>query len=235
MLAKSRIAMMILGILAIAILACGGTESSPTSTMDGNSLPIPTTESAEIAPKIGDNSVLTPAKELAEVASRYKVVFGEPLEMGEFIAFNSKDGQGDQIKFTLDNQHTQWYIITADLEIEEVNGDGFTVLLDTPEGVKTVTFWKDRTVRVWSPVTPASSLTSRGSFPLSTKIHLSIFVDLIGNSWDVTVTEGNQTLAHYKNTFGATQVQSVRISTPVYENPEPVKAIASNIVINSSH
>ena len=171
--------------------------------------------------------------ESTKIASANNVVFGTPTEMGEFIVFNSKDGEGDQIQFTLDEQDAHQYTLDADLVIEEMDKGRFTVLLDTPT-VRTLTFQGDKSVRVWSPVSPVSS-TGRDTFSLSKEMHLRILVDLRENSWSIVVTEDDQeVLMDYTGFLGATHVRSIRFSTSVLENPEPVKVTVRNIVISSS-
>ena len=171
------------------------------------------------------------ASESTKIASAYTVVFGTPTEMDKFIVFDSRNGEGDQIRFTLDEQYAHKYTIDADLIIEDTEKGKFTVLLDTPT-VRTVTFRGDKSVNVWSPVAPGSS-TDPNTFSPSKEMHLRLIVDLIENSWSVLVTQdGQEVLMDYSGFLGATQVQSVRFTTSVLENPGPIKAMLSNVVIS---
>ncbi|HWN83022.1 MAG TPA: FlgD immunoglobulin-like domain containing protein, partial [Candidatus Udaeobacter sp.] len=167
-----------------------------------------------------------------------QVMFGIPTVVAALgaltdqpLLFTSFDGQGDQIKFQLDDlAAASFYCFQADVVVTETqtNPDGvLTFYFDAlPGGVRTVFFEPDGEIRARIGADPSDLI---GTSTLGTAVHLQVEIDLVNDLWVISL-DGEEVWA---DSFGAVNsLAALRVSTPVTASPAHLTAAIDNLTIN---
>jgi hypothetical protein len=168
--------------------------------------------------------------------------FGNPTVVSEFglltdqpLEFNSFDGTGDQVQFTISSPFdpnlpplVSSYNIEADLVIEAVENlfNPISILIDTPE-VRTISFRSDGTVTCFVPFLGCGTdaFGTIGTFTFGALIHLRI--ELSGNTWQISLNDALVHSGPFNPTGGG--AFAVRVSVP----SPPGRAGLDNVMICS--
>ncbi len=161
------------------------------------------------------------------------IVFGTPLvvaALGDLtdqpLQLSSTDGQGDQVSFSLSSlpaASRYCFSIQALVSLAQGTAD-LAVLFDAPT-VRTVRFRADGTVAIF--VSGGGTIVI-GNYTIGRIVNLRVEIDLAADVWNIYL---DNVLAHSGPFGGATQLSSVRISTPVGPGPPGILAGIDNLLL----
>jgi len=164
------------------------------------------------------------------------IPFGSPTVVASFgplldqpLEFDSFDGQGDQIRLTL-NDFPPSYTYTLQCELTALTLESqadFAILFDTPT-VRTIRFSSTGSINIFVPGVFSGSV---GTYTLGTVVLLQVDIDLAADTWNITV---NNVPVHSGSFGGATQVMTIRFSTPVTPSPPGATAGLDNVVVSAT-
>ena len=166
-----------------------------------------------------------------------QVMFGTPTVVAALgalteqpLLLTSFDGQGDQVKFQLDDlAAANFYCFQADVVVTEAQTtpEGLlTFIFDTPNGVRTIFFEPDGEIRARVVSDPNDLI---GTYTLGTVVHLQVEIDLVNDLW-VIYLDGEEVWA---DSFGpANSLVALRVTTQVTASPAGITAAIDNLTIN---
>lgn len=202
-------------------------ESDTSSALLYNISFEPPTHTVGMQPAIGHDS--KPRNTVTDI------MFGTPTVAGNFgglasqsLEFDSSDLQGDQIRLSLiDLPSSDLYCFEADVLVNTVSdlSQPFTILFDTPQ-VRNISFYSDGTIR---PYVPFLTSVTTGNYSYGIETNIRVKIDLALDEWQIFV---DGTLMHSGGFGGATDINSIRVSTPVILNPTTVLAAIDNIRVS---
>jgi hypothetical protein len=161
------------------------------------------------------------------------IVFGTPLvvaALGDLtdqpLQLSSTDGQGDQVSFSLSGlPAASRYCFSTQVLVSTAQGTAdLAILFDAPS-VRSIRFRADGTVAIF--VSGGGTFVI-GSYTLGHVENLRVEIDLGADIWNIYL---DNVLAHAGSFGGATQLSSVRVSTPVIANPPGLLAGIDDLLL----